>query len=179
MVLRGIWAATLVSASWIILQNLLMFARPAENRFRVMLVGYLMSLPFVLVVYYYFLQLPFPSGSPSATESPKLGLIHAYFFHLLLFFFYVQCFYHVERSVTLRLLVELYRFGCNGAPIQSIQGRYPVEDMIRQRLDILHDRGFIKLRDGAWHLTLKGAFLARITVSIAWLYQAQGQHERS
>ncbi len=179
MVLRGIMAATLVSLLWILLQNLLMFAHPAENRFRAMWIGFLISLPFVYAAYRWFLQLPFPPGSPSAMESPRLGLIHAYFFQLLLFFFYAECFYHIERSVTVRLLVELLQHDPAGAPLQGLQGRYPVESMIGQRLEVLRDRGFVVLREGAWRLTLKGAMLARITVIIAWLYQAEGQHERN
>lgn len=179
MVLRGILAAFVVSLIWIVLQNLLMFARPAENRFRAMLIGYLFSLPFVYVVCQWFLHLPFPPGSPSAMESPRLGIIHAYFLHLLLFFFYAQCFYHVERSVTLRLLVELLQHEHEGIALQRLQDRYPVEEMIQQRLEVLRDRGFLELRDEALHLSLKGAALARITVLLLWLYQAEGQHERS
>ena len=179
MVFRGIMAACVVTLLWVTLQNLLMFIHPAENRFRTMLVGYLVSLPFVYVAYRWFAQLPFPPGSPSALESPRLGFIHAYFLHLLLFFFYVQCFYHVERSVTLRLLVELLKHGSGGAPLTGIQGSYPVEGMIRQRLEVLRDRGFVQMQDGAWQLTFKGAVLARVTNAISWLYQAKGQHERN
>jgi len=178
MVERGILAAFLVTLIWVVLQNASMFIHPADNRFRTMLIGYLVSLPFVYVAYRWFAQFPFPPGAPGATESPRLGLIHAYFFHLLLFFFYVQCFYHVERSVTLRLLIELLKLGGVNAPLQEIQGRYPVEGMIQQRLQILRERGFIELRDGSWYLTFKGAALARVTSAISWLYQSQGQHER-
>jgi hypothetical protein len=179
LVQRGIMAAFVVTITWIVLQNLLMFARPAENRFRAMLLGYLLSVPFVYVAYRWFVQLPFPAGSPSATESPRLGWIHAYFFHLLLFFFYVECFYHVERSVTLRLLVELLKRGPAGAPISGLQGSYPVEGMIHQRLGVLRERGFVEQHDGAWHLSFKGQVLARVTNAISWFYQSQGQHERN
>jgi hypothetical protein len=179
MVMRGILAAVVVSLCWIVLQNLVMFAKPAENRFRAMLFGYLLSVPFVHFVYQWFRELPFPPGSPSAAESPRLGFIHAYFFHLLLFLFYAECFYHVERSVTLRLLVELLKHGPKGAPVEGIQGRYPVEGMIQQRLEVLRERGFVELRNGTWHLSFKGATLARITGAIAWLYQSKAQHERT
>ena len=48
---QGVFAAVVVSLVWIILQNLLMFVRPAENRFKAMLTGYILSLPFVFFVY--------------------------------------------------------------------------------------------------------------------------------
>ena len=175
---QGVLAAIVVSLVWVFLQNLLMFVRPAENRFRSMLTGYILSLPFVYPVYRWLPVLCFVDASGVAPESPYLGLFHAYFFHLLLFFSYVECFYHVERSVSLRLLVELLKQGDAGAPLQEIQGRYPVEGMIQQRLEVLRDRGFIELRNDSWHLHFKGALLARVTVAISWLFQAKGQHER-
>jgi len=175
---QGVFAAVVVTLAWVLLQNLLMFVRPAENRFRAMLTGYILSLPFVYPVYRSLPALGFVDAGGAATESPYMGLFHAYLFHLLLFFFYVECFYHVERSVSLRLLVELLKQGDAGAPLQEIQGRYPVESMIQQRLDVLRDRGFIELRNGSWHLCLKGELLAQVTVTMSWLFQAKGQHER-
>lgn len=176
---QGVLAAVVVSLVWIILQNLLMFVRPVENRFRAMLTGYVLSLPFVFPAYRWLLLLGCIDSAGVGTESPYLGPFHAYFFHLLIFFCYAECFYHVERSVSLRLLVELLKQGVRGAPLQEIQGRYPVEGMIQQRLEILRDRGFVELRSDSWHLRLKGEMLARVTVAIAWLFQSRGQHERS
>ena len=95
-----------------------------------------------------------------------------------MFFCYVECFYHIERSVSLRLMVELLKQGDAGAPLEEIQGRYPVEGMIQERLEVLRDRGFIELRNDCWHLCFKGQLLARVTVSVSWLFQAKGQHER-
>jgi len=174
---HGILIAVIVSLSWILIQNALMFVHPAENRFRAMVLGYIVSLPFVWVAYHW-LPLFRPTGA-AELESPVLGIFHAYFFHMLLFFFYVECFYHVERSVTLRLLVELLEHGSEGVPLQGIQGRYPVEGMVQQRLEILRDRGFIELQDDSWHLCSKGLWLARVMVVISWIYRSKGQHERN
>lgn len=176
---QGVLAAVVVSVTWIVLQNLWMFVRPAENRFRAMLLGYLLSLPFVLPAYWWLLTLRVLDTGGVSTESPCLGPFHAYFFHLLVFLFYVECFYHVERSVSLRLLVELLKQGDKGARLQEIQGRYPVEGMIQQRLEVLRDRGFIELRNDSWHLRFKGIWLARVTITMSWLFQSKGQHERS
>ena len=176
---QGVFAAVVVTLAWVLLQNLLMFVRPAENRFRAMLTGYILSLPFVYPVYRWMPVPGFVDDGGAATESPYLGLFHAHFFHLLLFFCFVECFYHIERSVSLRLLVELLKQGDKGAPLQEIRGRYPVEGMIQQRLEVLRDRGFIELQNNSWQLCFKGELLARVTIAIAWLFQAKGQHERS
>ena len=174
MTAQGIIVAVLASTAWILVQNLFMHLRPTENRFRAMVVGYLVSLPFVFVVYHRL-----PALAPySGVGSPLLGLFHAYLLHLLLFLCYGECFYHVERSVTLRLLVEILQHGDEPAPLQAIQGRYNVEGMIRERLEVLHVRGFVDRVDDSWRLLFKGTMLARVTVAIAWVFQIKPQHER-
>ena len=174
MMAQGIIVAVIVSAAWILAQNLFMHLRPAENRFNAMVVGYLLSLPCVFVAYRWMPPLLPGSGS----ESPALGLFHAYLLHLLLFFCYGECFYHVERSVTLRLLVEILQHGDAPASLQAIQGRYNVEGMIRERLEVMRERGFVERVDDSWHLCFKGTLLARVTVATAWVFQIKPQHER-
>jgi len=174
MMAQGLIVAVMVSVVWILVQNLFMHVRPAENRFKAMIIGYVVSLPFVFVVYQWMPSLALDSGG----ESPALGLFHAYFFHLLLFFCYAECFYHVERSVTLRLLVEILQHGDEPAPLQAIQGRYNVEGMIRDRLEVLRENGFVERVDDSWRLLFKGALLARVTVAAARTFHIKPQHER-
>ena len=115
MFAHGLLAAVAVTCVWVILQNAFMHFRPANNRFRAMLVGYLVSIPFVFVCYH---------ALPTAEGSRACGLLNAYLFHLLLFFQYVHGFYHVERSVTIRFLVELLKHGGQGVTITEVQRDY-------------------------------------------------------
>jgi hypothetical protein len=174
MMAHGVIVAVMVSAAWIVVQNLVMHVRPTENRFLAMVVGYLVSLPFVFVVYRW---LP-PLAPVSGTESPALGFFHAYLLHLLLFLCYGECFYHVERSVTLRLLVEILQHGDKPASLKAIQSRYNVEGMIRERMEVLRVNRFVARVDDSWRLLFKGQLLARITVAAAWTFQIKPQHER-
>lgn len=178
MVAHGIFVAVAVTVIWVVLQNVLMHFRPAENRFGAMLSGYTLSLPFVFVTYHWL-----PPASPAISEAMQhesyaMGLFHAYFFHMLLFFFYAECFYHVERSVTLRFFVELLERGEQGARIEEIKTEYSVDHMIEQRLQVMRDHGFVEVRDGSWHLRLKGLLLARISRTASWLFQFKPQHDR-
>ena len=159
---QGVLAGAAVSLAWIFLQIAWMHVRPAANRIGAMFVGYIASLPFVFI----------------SAPHTAMGLFHAYLFHLLLFFFYVQCFYHVERSVSLRMLIELLRAGPEGLPLETLGSRYSVAEMVEQRLLVLRDKGFLERRDDTWRLRLKGLWLARAAATMSWIFQAKGQHER-
>ncbi len=176
---HGICVAIMVSCAWILAQNLLMHIRPSENRFKVMLWGYLLSIPFVFAAYRWLPPLSAGIASSMQDENPFLGLFHAYLLHLLLFFCYVECFYHVERSVTLRMLLELRREGERGVPLFVLQERYSVKDMIQQRLEVMRDRGLVEQQNGLWRLQRKGKALAWGAMAGAWLFRAKHQHERA
>jgi hypothetical protein len=51
--------------------------------------------------------------------------------------------------------------------------------MIRQRLEVLRDNGFLEHEGDVWRLRTKGLLLARATVVLTSLFQAKMQHERS
>lgn len=175
---QGIVVAILVSVAWIVLQNVLMHWRPAENRFLAMVLGYLVSLPLVYVVYRWLPQLSDGIAAAMRAEAPSMGLFHAYLVHLLLFLFYGECFYHVERSVTLRLLVEVLKHSDQGVPLDAIRQHYPVEEMIQRRLEVMRDRGLVEQRGDSWHLRSMGTLLARVGGASSWLFQIKPQHER-
>ena len=170
--LQGVLIACSVSFAWIFFQNIWMHVRPTENRFAPMLIGYVVSLPVVAMALSCF-------PAPATSETPWLGWIHAYLFHLLLFFCYVECFYHVERSVSLRLLVEILIAGSDGVQIEDIQQRYSFREMILDRLSVLCDRGFLDTQNGVYQLRRKGKLVAYVIAFAAWVFQSKGQHERS
>jgi hypothetical protein len=175
MMVHGLIVAVVVSLGWILLQNLLMHVRPSENRMLAMVTGYLMSLPFVFVLYRW---MPMVGGTMGHSESFAMGLVNAYFLHMMLFFQYGNCFYHVERSVTIRFLVELLKHGDRGAAMDTIQTQYSLDEMIQQRMEVMRDRGLVELRGKTWYLRPKGLLLARIAIIGSWLFQMKGQHER-
>ncbi len=173
---QGILTAILVTLVWVFGHIGLMQFRPAENRIGSMTRGYLISLPFVFIVYRWF---PWPAAlaAAGAHEAWLMGLLHAYFGHLLLYFFYCEGFYHVERAVTTRLLIEIMNYP-GGARIEDIQKDYNVKEMIRARLEVLRDHQFIEESNGAWRLKSKGLFFARAMQISAWIFQSKGQADR-
>ncbi len=172
----GVLTALLATALWMGAQIGWMHVRPAENRIRSMTMGYVFSLPLVGLGYAW---LPWPAaiGPGAGEESWWVGFIHAYVWHLLLFLCYCECFYHVERAVSLRFLIELLRHPA-GVSVEEIRGRYNVRDMISTRLEVLREHHFVECRDGLWRLQPKGLFFARAMQLSAWIFQSEAQYER-
>lgn len=176
MFTKGILTAVVVSLIWMMLQLFAMHIRPARNRFYAMLTGYLGSLPFVYAAYRWA---PLPTD-PETTEAAFfwLGLFHAYLLHLLLFFLYVQFFYHVERSVTLRLLVTILLAPDHTAHPADLQREYSLQDMITRRLADLARNRFIEDRGGRWHNLGRGTAIALLMAVSSRIFRSRTQSER-
>ncbi len=172
----GLLSAVLVSVIWITFQNVLMHWRPLANRFKVMLCGFLLSLPFVYLLMLLLQRLQIPSP-PNPVEHWCLAPIHAYILHLLLFFLYVEVFYHIERSVTLRFLIEL-RSARKHESLESVRRRYSLQDMIQGRLDALEAGEFIEARNRAWYNRPKGRLVAKLAAISLQLFPSQIATER-
>ena len=173
--LQGLIAATLVTLIWVLAQVFVMHLRPAENRFKAMLAGYLASLPLVFIFARWVAPLLAPAPAAAAGGSP---IFHAYLSHLLLFFLYVECFYHVERSVTLRFLVEILARQGQPPRVEDIRGQYSIREMITARLEVLRQNGFAEERAGRWHLKAKARLLVTAMRFSVWLFQSEIQSER-
>lgn len=174
---HGVAVAILVTLAWVLVHVAIMHVRPAESRIRAMTLGYLVSLPFVYAACRW-LPMPATIAERAAQESQLMGLFHAYFLHLLLYFAWVECFYHVERAVSLRFLIEILRHPDETAPIDEIRGKYNVREMVETRLEALRDHGFAEQRGDTWHLKPKGLLFARAMQFSAWIFQSKGQSER-
>jgi hypothetical protein len=175
--LCGLLTAISVSAVWILIQIGWMHIRPAENRIRAMTIGYLISLFFVYAVYRF---VPFDSWFTASAggEAWGIGLFHAYFFHLLIFLLYAECFYHVERAVTLRILIELMEYPEEYVPVSVITKQYNVGDMIGTRLEVLQSHHFVQKTDDGYMLQPKGMLFAKIMQVTVWIFQSKPQSER-
>lgn len=172
--IRGILTAALVTLVWISIQIVWMHIKPAKNRFKAMCLGYGLSLPFIYLAFQWLPGLK----SIVFNESWGIGLFWAYGLHGLLFGFYAQGFYHVERSVTLRFLVEILRRSPPGAPLQQILAEYNVASMISARLAVLEKNNFIQSQAGLWRLRPKGAWLVQAMRISAWIFQSTPQVDR-
>ncbi len=161
----GLLAAVATTILWILGHLVSMHIRPAGHRFIAMARAYLVSAP-VLVALVFFLH-----GDATA-------YFYAALLHLLLFFLFVECFYHVERSVTLRLMVEILEAPRGQTSIDDIMKGYSVDDMIRRRLEDMSRSSLVTRSDGKWMLAPKGRRLARMMDFSCKIYRSKPQNER-
>ena len=176
--ISGIIAGGLVSIFWIGAHIGWMHIQSSENRFKSMLTGYLISLPLVALLCLWAIHWTWLKDGSSGQAVLGLSFLHAYLWHLLLFFGYVEFFYMVERAVTLRFLMEILRRPAAKAQLDQIMADYNIENMIRNRLAALDANHFIERVEGQWRLKPKGMRLARAMRTSAWIYQSVGQPDR-
>jgi hypothetical protein len=153
-----------------------MHTSPSPKRLRSMTVSYLLFVPLTVPILRVCRNhwLPLSCG-----ENEWVGVVHAVLFGLLFFLLFVECFYHIERSVTLRLLVEILARE-TGAPVslRDIQAEYSVEDMVARRLELLRSRKFVAHGPAGWYLCRKGVLFAQAMRASCRLFQSQTQDER-
>jgi hypothetical protein len=178
VVLAGVTIAVIVSVLWIGAQIYLAHLQPPRSRFKAMLAGYLASLPLVLG-FYWLLPASFPNlwAWLIGAEHPLSALLHAFVSHLLIFFLYVECFYHVERSVTLRLLIEIGEHP-GGETAEAISADYNVDGMIVQRIEALNANGYTEQSGDRIRLLPRGRRFAAGARAFCWLFQSKMQDER-
>jgi hypothetical protein len=175
-VAAGILTAVILTIAWITTHLVWMHVRPARNRLRAMTLTYLAALPFTVPLLGQIASKWLPAGHG---ENAGVGLIHAFLLGLLLYLLFVECFYHVERSVTLRLLVEIMQRQEHGpVTLRDVQADYTIDDMVARRLALLRDRGFVESTHEGWTLVAKGLVLTQIMRMSCWLFQSKTQDER-
>lgn len=171
--------AMVVSTLWIVMQICLTRFGAGKSGFKSMLAGYIISLPFVYAAYW-VLPLAFPNAWIwlVGLEHPLGILFHAYLGHLLIFFLYVECFYHIERSVTLRLLIEIRGHPGVEPTSGEISANYNVDEMIAQRLAVLEMNRYLERSGERFCLLPRGRRFAAGVRFFSWLFRSKTQDER-
>lgn len=167
-----------VTLLWIIGHLVTMQFRPAAGRMGAMARAWLASLPVLLIVLVALNRMDKLVIALNGQEHPLISYFYALLLHVLLFFLFVECFYHIERSVTLRLLVEIDAAATAKPTVGSLMKDYSVDDMITRRLDAMEQSRFIKRAGDKWVLASKGQSFARIMRLSCWIFQSKPQNER-
>lgn len=173
----GLLASLLATFSWIMVHLFLMHQRPCKQRLAAMTQAFLLSLPLLFVLLFFLQRQPAIVLQLNGQEDFFLAYSYGFLLHLLFYFFFVEVFYHIERSVTLRFLIEIDN-SSSTANLKQIIKEYSVEEMIPRRLNDMKISGWIFKKNDRWILTFKGLCLAKTMRFSCWLFQSKPQNER-
>lgn len=174
----GVIAALLATLAWVAVHLALMHRRPTRDRLAAMFRAFAASVPLVVLLVFVLLRHDGWREALAGVEHPALAYGMGLLLQVLFFFCFVECFYHVERAVTLRMVIEILDHP-NGPPtLDELVAAYPVDDMIRRRLDDLRRNGFLQCDGERWGLTAKGRLFASVMRVSNAIFHSKPQNER-
>ena len=109
---------------------------------------------------HFALRMPFVAHAPVSV--PVFLFLGICYFHF---------YYAVDRSVSVRTLGALASAEKGRLTPQELDALYPREEMIRRRLNIMLEHGWLTERDGVFDCTPKARRLTRFARLGAWLYR--------
>jgi hypothetical protein len=155
-VLKGLVLCGLLITTWLIVQAAVFHLVAPRKAFASMLASFAPTLPLYLVLY---LVTPADLGFlPSAFVGAdwRLGLVNGLVLQVLLFLTAGLFYSHADRSITVRLLIELARAPQQRLTLAQMQAVCGVEVLMADRLEIMLANRFLIARGDRFVLTPKG-----------------------
>jgi hypothetical protein len=154
--LKGLVLAGMLVATWAVLQGIVFQLRAPHKAFASMVAWFAPLVPAYVLLY---LLTPADLGvlpERFTRAATPLGLLNGLAVLVLLFLTGVLFYYHADRSITVRLLIELARAPQQRLSLAQLQAVCGVEVLMQDRLDTMTMNGFLVRRDGRYHLAPKG-----------------------
>jgi len=155
-VLKGLVLCGLLITTWLIVQAAVFHLVAPRKAFASMLASFAPTLPLYLLLY---LVTPADLGFlPSAFVGAdwRLGLVNGLVLQVLLFLTAGLFYSHADRSITVRLLIELARAPQQRLTLAQMQAVCGVEVLMADRLEIMLANRFLIARGDRFVLTPKG-----------------------
>lgn len=154
--LKGLVLCGLLITTWLIVQAAVFHLVAPRKAFASMLASFAPTLPLYLVLY---LVTPADLGFlPSAFVGAdwRLGLVNGLALQVLLFLTAGLFYSHADRSITVRLLIELARAPQQRLTLAQMQAVCGVEVLMADRLEIMLANRFLSTQGDRFVLTPKG-----------------------
>jgi hypothetical protein len=155
-VLKGLVLCGLLIATWLIVQAVVFHLVAPRKAFASMLASFAPTLPLYLLLY---VMTPADLGFlPSAFVGAdwRLGLVNGLVLQVLLFLTAGLFYSHADRSITVRLLIELARAPQQRLTLAQMQAVCGVEVLMADRLEIMLANRFLIAQGDRFVLTPKG-----------------------
>ena len=154
--LKGLVLCGLLITTWLIVQAVVFHLVAPRKAFASMLASFAPTLPLYLLLY---VMTPADLGFlPSAFVGAdwRLGLVNGLVLQVLLFLTAGLFYSHADRSITVRLLIELARAPQQRLTLNQMQAVCGVEVLMADRLEIMLANRFLIAQGDRFVLTPKG-----------------------
>jgi hypothetical protein len=155
-VLKGLVVCGLLITTWLIVQAVVFHLVAPRKAFASMLAAFAPTLPLYLLLY---VMTPADLGFlPSAFVGAdwRLGLVNGLVLQVLLFLTAGLFYSHADRSITVRLLIELARAPQQRLTLAQMQAVCGVEVLMADRLEIMLANRFLIAQGDRFVLSPKG-----------------------
>ena len=154
--LKGLLLSGGLMVVWTVVQWRVFHLSAPQRAFGSMVRWFTPTLPIFLVLYYVT-----PAGLGVLSNHYvgidwRVGLANGAVVHVLLFLTAGLFYSHADRSITVRLLIELAQAPGRCITLSQLQAACGVELLMQERLDIMVRNKFLVVRDGRFTLTGKG-----------------------
>jgi hypothetical protein len=155
-VLKGLVLCGLLITAWLVVQAAVFHLVAPRKAFASMLASFAPTVPLYLLLY--FMTADDLGVLPPAFVGTdwRLGLANGLAIQMLLFLTAGLFYSHADRSITVRLLIELARAPHQRLTLEEMQATCGVEVLMQERLDIMLANGFLFARGDRFVLTPKG-----------------------
>jgi hypothetical protein len=155
-VLKGLVLCGLLITTWLIVQAAVFHLVAPRKAFASMLASFAPTVPLYLVLY---VMTPADLGflPPAFVGADwRLGLVNGLVLQVLLFLTAGLFYSHADRSITVRLLIELARAPQQRLTLAQMQAVCGVEVLMADRLEIMLANRFLTAQGDRFVLTSKG-----------------------
>ena len=154
--LKGLLLSGALMTVWALVQGVVFHVVAPRKTFSSMLTWFAPTVPLYLLLFFMTpADLGFlPPGF--AGVDWRIGLGNGLVVHVLLFLTAGLFYSHADRSITIRLLIELARAPKKCLTLAEMQAMCGVEVLMQDRLDIMVRNGFLAVRGDRFVLTPKG-----------------------
>ncbi|MGH2584209.1 MAG: hypothetical protein ACRDJE_04785 [Dehalococcoidia bacterium] len=151
--------------AWIVVQAVVFHVAAPRKAFSSMVTCFAPTVPLYLVLYA-VTPADLVVLSPQFVGADwRLGLANGLLVHVLLFLTGGMFYSHADRSITIRLLIELARAPEQRLTLAEMQATCGVEVLMQDRLDIMVRNGFLAASGDRFVLTSKGL----VGGSVGWV----------
>ena len=154
--LKGLMLSGALMTLWVVVQWVVFQVSSPQRAFASMLTWFAPTVPAYVFLYW---VTPADLGilpAGLAGVDWRLGLANGLLVHVLLFLTAGLFYSHADRSITVRLLIELARAPQQRLTLDEMQAVCGVDVLMQDRLDIMERNRFLARRDDRFVLTAKG-----------------------